>query len=106
LVTTRQQTNDRCPHRPAATAQNAQIGAATSLIALQPTSAQIGGIARFAGVERLITQRERNRWCPAVAAADPALLAADGEAGQAPPAPAALHARALRPRVEVLTDTC
>jgi hypothetical protein len=55
-------------------------------------------------VELLITQRERNRWCSAVAAADPALLAADGEAGQVRPAAGALHARALRPRLEVLTD--
>jgi hypothetical protein len=46
LVTARQQINDPCPHRPAAAAQNAQIGAATSLIALQPTSAQIGGSVR------------------------------------------------------------
>jgi hypothetical protein len=61
------------------------------------------GIARFAGVERLITQRERNRWCFAVAAAGLALLAADGEAGLARPVAAVLRARALRLRVEVLT---
>jgi hypothetical protein len=48
LVTTRQQTNDPCPHRPAAAAQNAQIGVATSLIALQPTSVQIGVRAQHA----------------------------------------------------------
>ena len=48
-MTTRQQTNDLCPHRPAATAQNAQIGAATSLIALQPTSAQIFVDGEFVG---------------------------------------------------------
>jgi hypothetical protein len=75
-------------------------------MSLGPIIVQNGGIARFAGVERLITQRERNRWCTAVAAAGPALLAAGGEAGQAPPAAAALHAWALRPWVEVLTDTC
>jgi hypothetical protein len=61
------------------------------------------GIARFAGVERLITQRERNRWCLAVAAAGPALLAADGEAGLVRAVAAALRARALGPRVEVPT---
>jgi hypothetical protein len=39
----------------------------------------------------------------AVAAAGSALLAADGEASQARPVAAALHARASRPRIEVLT---
>ena len=43
-MTTRQQTNDPCPLRPAAAAQ---IGVATCLIALQPTSVQLGGYARL-----------------------------------------------------------
>ncbi len=66
-------------------------------------SVQNGGIARCAGVERLITQRERNRWCLAVAADDPALLAADVKPGRRVLLQPRFTPRALRPRVEVLT---